>query len=130
MNGDDVPEWLGRNVLCDELRAHGLPWCPEALWRRPADRWLTNRDTHEALAVSSALVSAIRRRGIPCGDELRDQAWRLTVAGLARLPRDRWPTRQPADEPDEQASPRHEPDPVADDQPLVIRRREGGRRGK
>jgi hypothetical protein len=123
MSGDDVPEWLGRNVVCDELRGLGLPWVPEAWWRRPADAWLTLSDTLEAVAVSSALVAAIRRRGIPCGDELRDAAWRCTVAGLGRLPRDRWPTRRPADEHDELPAPRPEPA----DEPLVIRRREGGR---
>jgi hypothetical protein len=129
MMGDDLPGWAARAVLCEELRGLGLPWVPEAT-RRRSDGWLTLADTHEAIAVSSALVAAIRRRGIPCGDELRDQAWRLTVAGLARLPRDRWPTRRPAYERDDQPAPRHEPEPVADDEPLVIRRRDGGRHAK
>jgi len=122
----EPPAWLGRMILHDELRGLGLPWVPEAMWQRPRDQWLTLDDTFTAVALSSSLVWAIRRRGIPCGDELRDAAWRCTVAGLGRLPRDRWPTRRPADEPDEpdeQPAPRPEPA----DEPLVIRRRDGRR---
>lgn len=138
MTGDNVPGWLGRNVLCDELRGLGLPWVPEAWWRRPADHWLTAPDTLEAIAVSSALVRAIRRRGIPCDHELRDAAWRLVVAGLGRLPRDRWPTRRPADEPAlepqaPEAEPERDPDPgpAGEAEPLVIRRRgKGGQHGR
>jgi hypothetical protein len=144
MIGDEPPAWLGRVILHDELRGLGLPWCPDACWRRPPDAWLTMSDTLEAVALSVALVRAIRRRGIPCGDELRDAAWRCTVAGLGRLPRDRWPTRRQADdhdEPDDPGAPcvpddPNDPDepgeqpagrPEPADEPLVIRRREGGR---
>jgi hypothetical protein len=136
MSGDEAPAWLGRAILCDELRAAGLPWVPEAWGRRPADVWLTLDDRHEAVKVAGAITAAIRRRGVPCGHELRDAAWRLVVAGLGRLPRDRWPTiRMPGDFYDEPApeaddpDPDHDPDPepVGEPEPLVIRRREGGR---
>lgn len=128
MSGDDLPEWLGRAVLCDELRGLGLPWVPEATWRRPSESFITTFEERlEAVDVSSALVSAMRRRGIPVGDELRAAAWRCTIAGLGRLPRDEWPTRRRdvEERPRPQAAP--EADEPADD-PLVIRRRGDGRR--
>lgn len=108
-----APKWLGRMILHDELRYLGLPFVPEAVAYRPADGWLTQADTLQAVAVSSAVVARMRRR-IPVGDELRAAVWRCTVAGLGRLRRDRWPHR-----PDEQRR---------DAEPLLIRRRgEGGR---
>lgn len=139
-NGDSVPAWLGRNVLCDELRRLGLPWVPEAACRRPADRWLTMPDTLEAVALTIMLVRSMQRRGIACDLELRTAAQRCVVAGLARLPRDRWPTRQrPAPDADADAADQRRDDhadepaleqadePVHDPVPLVIRRRgEGG----
>lgn len=142
MSGDKAPRWLGRAVLCDELRAAGLPWVPEAWGRRPADRWLSLADRLEAVQVAGAIAAAIRRRGVPCGPELRDEAWRLVVAGLGRLPRDRWPTiRMPGDFYDEPApqadEPDHdhdqaadpEPEPAGDPEPLMIRER-GRRHGR
>lgn len=107
-----APKWLGRMILHDELRYLGLPFVPEAVAYRPADGWLTQADTLQAVAVSSAVVARMRRR-IPVGDELRSAVWRCTVAGLGQLRRDRCPQHRV-----EQRS-------VAE--PLVIRRRgEGG----
>lgn len=93
MRANQAPKWLGRMILCDELRGLGLPWCPEAVAFRPADQWLTFPDTLQAVAVSSRLVERMRRR-IPVGAELRDAAWRCTVAALARLPREAWPANR------------------------------------
>lgn len=134
-NDDGVPGWLKRNLAREELRRLGLPWVPEALWRRPADRWLTMADTLEAVALTITLVRSMQRRGIACDLELRTAAQRCVVAGLARLPRDRWPTRQrPAPDADDHRRDDHadEPaveqadEPVHDPVPLVIRRRGGG----
>lgn len=123
MRANRAPRWLGRMILHDELRGLGLPWVPEAVAFKPAEGWLTFTDTLQAVAVSSAIVQRMRER-IPVGDELRDAAWRCTVAGLRRLPREAWPTRRPdvagVDAQREQA----EPAPQADT--LVIHRR-GGR---
>jgi hypothetical protein len=91
MRANRAPKWLGRMILCDELRALGLPWSPEAVEYRPDDRWLTYGDTLQAVDVSAAIVARMRRR-IPVGDDLRAAAWRCTVAGLQRLPREAWPT--------------------------------------
>jgi hypothetical protein len=111
-------------ILHDELRDLGLPWVPEAVAFRPAEGWLTLTDTLQAVAVSSAIVQRMRRR-IPVGDELRVAAWRCTVAGLRRLPREAWPTRRPDVAVDAAKPQDAEPTPQADT--LVIRRRgEGG----
>lgn len=91
MRANRAPRWLGRMILHDELRAIGLPFVAEAVACRPADRWLTYRDTLQAVAVSAAIVDRMRQR-IPVGDDLRDAAWRCTVAALGRLPRESWPT--------------------------------------
>jgi len=126
---DRAPPWLRRTILCDELRALGLPWVPDAWWRQPPDAWLTYDERLEAITVSIAVIDGIRRRIGPVPRGLRDAAWRCIVAGLAVLPRDRWPTRRPSDSNDKLPAcedRRHEREP--DDQPLVIRRRgDGGR---
>ena len=74
----EPPAWLGRMILHDELRGLGLPWVPEAMWQRPRDQWLTLDDTFTAVALSSSLVWAIRRRGI------ENHWWRWSVKILAR----------------------------------------------
>lgn len=119
-----APAWLRRAIVADELRALGLPFVYDAWWRRPSDAWLTHGDTLEAITTSSAVIDGIRRRIGPVPETVRDAVWRCVVAGLALLPRDRWPTRRPADDTDELPVRRPEPEP--DDEPLVIRRR-GGR---
>lgn len=129
----EPPEWLGRMILCDELRHLGLPFVPEAMWRRPNDGWLTFTDTLDAVSMSSAIVWAIRRRGIPCGDELRSAVWRCTVAGLGLLPREAWPTNRQhvadvADEPEASVAELPQADKAVADEPLVIRRQGAGRR--
>lgn len=123
MRANRAPRWLGRMILHDELRAIGLPFVAEAVAYKPADGWLTYGDTLQAVAVSSAIVHRMRQR-IPVGDELRAAAWRCTVAGLGRLPREAWPTsRRDAGE---QAAPRLQADEPQVN-PLMIRRRgEGG----
>ena len=123
MRANRAPRWLGRMILHDELRAIGLPFVAEAVAYKPADSWLTFGDTLQAVAVSTAIVHRMRQR-IPVGDDLRDAAWRCTVAGLGRLPREAWPTsRRDADE---QAAPVVEAD-EPQTSPLMIRRRgEGG----
>lgn len=117
MRANCAPKWLGRIVLCDELRALGLPWSPEAVEYRPDDRWLTYGDTLQAVDVSSVIVARMRRR-IPVGDDLRAAAWRCTVAGLQRLPREAWPANGQPDVVDE----RHD---EQGSEPVVIRRRGG-----
>jgi len=127
---DRAPPWLRRAIVADELRSLGLPFVADAWWRCPADT-LTLRERHEAIRMSSAVIDGIRCRIGPVPKGLRDAVWRCVVAGLAVVPRDRWPTRRPADTGDELPAleqRRHEPE--QDDQPPVIRRRgEGGRRG-
>lgn len=128
MRARTAPRWLGRMILHDELRGIGLPFVPEAVAFKPADYWLTYGDRLKAVAVTAALVRGMQRRGIAVGDELRSAAWRCTVAGLRRLPRERWPwNRQHVavlhDRPAEQR-PAFE---QRDAEPVVIRRRgEGG----
>lgn len=124
MRVNRAPRWLGRMILHDELRAIGLPFVAEAVAYKPADRWLTYRDTLQAVAVSSAIVHRMRQR-IPVGDDLRNAAWRCTVAALGRLPREAWPTSRC--DAGEQAAPRLQADEQRPAQPLMIRRRgEGG----
>jgi len=117
-----APNWLGRMILCDELRALGLPWSPEAVEYRPDDRWLTYGDTLQAVDVSSSIVARMRRR-IPVSDDLRAAAWRCTVAGLQRLPREAWPAnRQRAADSNEQpdvVDKRHDKRP-AEKRPIPI----------
>ena len=91
-----APNWLGRRILCDELRALGLPWSPEAVEYRIDDQWLTYGETLHAVDVSLTLVERIRHR-IPVGEKLRAAAWRCTVAGLRRLPRAAWPVNRQHD---------------------------------
>lgn len=109
MLANRAPKWLGRMILHDELRALGLPFVPEAVAYKPADGWLTYTDTLQAVSVSAAIVHRMRQR-IPVGNELRDAAWRCTVAGLGRLPRNQWPTNRQhvADLPWHAAEQRHE----------------------
>lgn len=122
MRANRAPKWLARMILHDELRAVGLPFVAEAVAYKPADGWLTYRDTLQAVAVSSAIVNRMRQR-IPVGDELRSAAWRCTVAGLGRLPREAWPTsRRDADEQTAQRVQADEPQTS----PLMIRRRGEG----
>lgn len=127
MRFSGAPRWLGRMILHDELKGIGLPFVPEAVIFKPADGWLTFHDTLHAVAVSSRIVERMRRR-IPVGDELRAAAWRCTVAGLGRLPRERWPNRQRvadvARAPGEQS---FDAEQERADEPLTIRRGRGGR---
>jgi hypothetical protein len=124
-----APPWLRRAIVADELRALGLPFVADAWWRKPPDAWLTYLERLEAITTASAVIDGIRRRigAVPRG--LRDAVWRCVVAGLGRLPRDRWPTRRPADTDELPALEReHEREPEPEDQPLVIRRRAVGGR--
>jgi hypothetical protein len=125
---DKAPPWLRRAIVADELRALGLPFVADAWWRRPNDT-LTLRERHEAITTSSAVIDKVRRRIGPVPEALRAAVWRCVVAGLAVLPRDRWPTRRPADTGDElPALEQRRDEREHDDEPLVIRRRgEGGR---
>lgn len=126
MRSKTAPRWLGRIILHDELRDIGLPFVPEAVAYRPTDRWLTYTDTLHAIAVSSTLVARMQRR-IPVGDELRDAAWRCTVAGLGRLPRDRWPFRQHVAVSARRPAAQEHVAEQRDAEPVVVRRRgEGG----
>lgn len=128
MRARTAPRWLGRMILHDELRGIGLPFVPEAVVFRPADFWLTYGDRLEAVAVTTAIVQGMQRRGIAVGDELRSAAWQCTVAGLRRLPREKWPwnRQRVAVSPRRPAEQEHAAEQL-DAEPLVIRRRcDGG----
>lgn len=87
---DDFPEWAGRAVLAEALRAAGLPWVPWAAWRRPPDT-MTYRRRLQAVALSGRVLDEARRRlppgvsGAALGAGWRDAAWRCVVAGIALL---------------------------------------------
>lgn len=112
-NVNDFPEWAGRQVLAEAVRAAGLPWVPWAVWRRPCDS-MTYGQRLQAIAVAGAVLDEARRllpRGVS-GEvlgrqEWRDAAWRCIVAAFSLPPREVTPTDH-------------------DGAPFVIRRRNGG----
>lgn len=115
---DDFPDWAGRALLAEAVRAAGLPWVPLAVWRRPRDTMTLGR-RHQAIAVYGQVLAEARRRlplGVSSqvlGPEWRDAAWSCTVAGLALLDaqaRERFVSR--GDDEDELRA-----------EPVVIRRR-------
>lgn len=86
----DFPEWAGRQLLAEALRAAGLPVVFGAMWRRPRDT-MTMRQRLQAIEVGGRVLDEARRR-LPPGvsgavlvGEWREAAWRCTVAGLALL---------------------------------------------
>lgn len=87
---DDFPEWAGRALLAEAVRAAGLPWVPLAVWRRPRDT-MTLGQLRQAIAAEGTVLAEARRRlplGVSSGalgKEWRDAAWRCIVAGIALL---------------------------------------------
>ncbi len=91
--GDNVdaifPEWAGRLLLAEALRAVGLPWVPWAVWRRRGDVWMSFEDRLAAIDMEARVVTEARRRlpagvsSAALGREWREAAWRCTVAGMA-----------------------------------------------
>ena len=131
----DFPEWAGRQLLAEALRAVGLPVMFGAMYRRPRDT-MTMRQRLQAIEVVGRVLDEARRR-LPPGvsgavllGEWREAAWRCTVAGLALLD----------EQAREQLTGKAEPEPelpavqaepavvavaesVAEPEPVVIRRR-------
>lgn len=89
-NVNEFPDWAGRAVLAEALKACGLPVSYGAMWRRPRDTMSENQ-LREALEVYGQVLAQARLilpagvSGAVLGQEWRDAAWRCTVAGLALL---------------------------------------------
>jgi hypothetical protein len=128
----DFPEWAGRQLLAEALRAVGLPVAVGAMYRRPRDT-MTMRQRLQAIEVGGRVLDEARRR-LPPGvsgavlmGEWREVAWRCTVAGLALL--DAEAREQLVGPEPELPAVQAEPvavavaEPVAGAEPVVIRRR-------
>lgn len=120
-----LPEWAGRQVLAEALKACGLPWVPAAVWRRPRQERMTYGERLAAIGLVGRVIAEARRRlpggtsGAALDRAWRDVAWRCTVAGLALLDaqaRERMVGRRD-DEDDEHDL------PAVQAEPVVIRRR-------
>ncbi len=87
---DGFPEWAGRQLLAEALRAVGLPVVFGAMWRRPRDT-MTMPQRLQAIEVADRVRAEASRRlppgvsGAVLAGEWREAAWRCTVAGLALL---------------------------------------------
>jgi hypothetical protein len=86
-----LPDWAGRHLLADALRAVGLPVIWGAAWRRPADRWMTYEERLFAIELEARVVAEARRllppgvSGAAIGEEWRAMSWGCTVAAVAVL---------------------------------------------
>ncbi len=88
------PDWAGRQLLAEALRAVGLPVVWGAAWRRPADRWMTHEERLLAIELEARVVAEARRMlppgvsGAAIGDAWRAMSWGCTVAAVAVLDAD------------------------------------------
>ena len=115
----EFPDWAGRMLLAESLRAVGLPWVPSAMWRRPDENWMTLTERLAAVNVAGRVIAEARgllppgvSGGATLDRQLRDAAWRCTVAGLALLDAEGW-SRLAGIEPElrPEPAPIYRPDP-------------------
>lgn len=75
----------------------GLPWVAGAALQPTATAWMSYDDRDEAIGLEHAVICDMRRR-IAVGNDLRQAAWNVVVAGMAELRKP--PASQPTPERD------------------------------